>query len=266
MSWLFSRALVAEYLGASCSGGEPSALLSVMDTPHKFWHSGKTMDALSLSRFGLTCAVLTESLGAELLTLFLAAFRAKTSAAPVREKDSTANALDSCAKWPGSLARFDRDSFSWRTRQCSLFEDSGSCLETWPRWGLMLDGECLERTTLAPRKKESAFGLWPTPRANDGEKRGNFDTTNPRNGLPAAVKRYMTPTAQIGTKCGGRHNGRADTLASQIAELEGLAVSSTGRLNPLWVEWLMGWPTWWTDCAASETDRFQEWQRQHGCF
>ena len=37
-----------------------------------------------------------------------------------------------------------------------------------------------------------------------------------------------------------------------------------GALNPTWVEWLMGWPLGWTDCAASETDRFQQWLRSHG--
>lgn len=68
-----------------------------------------------------------------------------------------------------------------------------------------------------------------------------------------ALQRYMTPTAQIAEKCGGRHRGRADTLASQVAELEGLEQSSTGALNPPWVEWLMGFPTGWTDLGHSET-------------
>jgi hypothetical protein len=36
---------------------------------------------------------------------------------------------------------------------------------------------------------------WPTPRANDSEKRGDFDVNNPRNGLPAAAKRWPTPKA-----------------------------------------------------------------------
>lgn len=29
-------------------------------------------------------------------------------------------------------------------------------------------------------------------------------------------------------------------------------------------EWLMGWPTGWTDLSPLETDRFQSWQQQHG--
>jgi hypothetical protein len=46
--------------------------------------------------------------------------------------------------------------------------------------------------------------LWPTPRANDAEKRGNFDITNPKNGLPAAARLWPTPTAAQG---GGERSG-----------------------------------------------------------
>ena len=27
----------------------------------------------------------------------------------------------------------------------------------------------------------------------------------------------------------------------------------SGQLNPVWVEWLMGYPAGWTDCEDSET-------------
>jgi hypothetical protein len=37
-----------------------------------------------------------------------------------------------------------------------------------------------------------------------------------------------------------------------------------GQLNPTWVEWLMGWPLGWTDCAASATARFRQWCASHG--
>ena len=37
-----------------------------------------------------------------------------------------------------------------------------------------------------------------------------------------------------------------------------------GQLNPTWVEWLMGWPLGWTDCAASAMAKFQQWCHSHG--
>jgi hypothetical protein len=35
-------------------------------------------------------------------------------------------------------------------------------------------------------------------------------------------------------------------------------------LNPMWVEWLMGWPLGWTDLKPLETDKFQKWLDEHG--
>jgi hypothetical protein len=37
-----------------------------------------------------------------------------------------------------------------------------------------------------------------------------------------------------------------------------------GSLNPTWVEWLLGWPLGWTDCAVSGMAKFQEWRKWHG--
>jgi hypothetical protein len=59
----------------------------------------------------------------------------------------------------------------------------------------MKGGPRYKATSLQVMVKGVERGLWPTPRANDAEKRGNFDTTNPRNGLPAAAKQWPTPTA-----------------------------------------------------------------------
>lgn len=40
-----------------------------------------------------------------------------------------------------------------------------------------------------------------------------------------------------------------------------------GRLNPDFVEWVMGWPIGWTALAPLGMDKFREWQRQHSsCF
>lgn len=266
MSWHYLQGQEEESWAGSSLDGAPSALLNLMPTPGACCSPGSAMDCSNDSRYGTTCEPSMAAHGGVGSMLSAADSLAPTSAQQEKGLASTERPADFGWKWHGSFAKWDRVSCSWRTRQCSLLGDLNVYSGTWPRWGSMRNGECLERTALVPRtsgiesglwptptcdsaterSKRYAQGgmpltlavkLWPTPRANDSEKRGNFDTTNPRNGLPAAVKRYMTPTA-----------------------------FSTGQLNPKWVEWLMGWPVGWTACDALETDRFQEWQRQHGGF
>ena len=66
---------------------------------------------------------------------------------------------------------------------------------------------------------------------------------------------WPTPTA-----CQG-HNNSAMNSGSGGRELLHKAASSPeeasqmagGQLNPMWVEWLMGFPPGWTDCGASAT-------------
>jgi len=80
MSYIYSQALVAEYSRANCSVMSASVLWSGSPThrPH-LWHD-KTMEVSRHSRFGMTCKPLTEGHGADLLTWWRAASRAKTLA------------------------------------------------------------------------------------------------------------------------------------------------------------------------------------------
>lgn len=119
--------------------------------------------------------------------------------------------------------------------------------------------------------------LWPTPRANDAEKRGNINPHDKRNGLPAAVQLFPTPTARDWkgrtgpnwnhqtlpdavlwptprTKgmCGG--TGSFQTMIDlqeqgviTEEERKQMTAGNGGQLNPTWVEWLMGFPIGWTE-------------------
>ena len=222
MSWLFSQALVEAYSGANSSDGEPCAPLSVMPTPHKFWRNDKTMDASNLSRFGLTCAVLTEDRGVELLTLFLEASRARTSAQRDEAQGSRENVPASGLSLLGSLARFDPASSSWKTPQCSLVEGLDEFSETWPRWGSMRNGACWARLTPAPLTGENASGFLPTPTTIDSGSRFNKSQSEgaalrPTLGAMARFDLWPTPQAhdchpgnparvgRFGTKHGGRN-------------------------------------------------------------
>jgi hypothetical protein len=188
MSWLYSQALVEEFSLAICSDGEPSAQLNVMPTPHKFWRNDKTMEALDLSRFGLTCRLLTEDHGAALLTWFLEGFPARTSALQVKAQASQDHAQACGPTWRASLARFDPVSCGWKTAQLSLLGDSELSSVIWPRSGMTADGQCWELPMSVPITRETDSGWWPTPCATDNSNRKPSDNIHiSATGLPKHV-------------------------------------------------------------------------------
>ncbi len=216
MSWLFSRVLVEEYLGGSSSDGEQCAPWSGTHLPLGYLPPAKMKAHSRLSQFGMMFAPLTEDHGAALLTWFLAGFRAKTSAQRERVKGLMESAAGCGEKWPESLATLDPSSYLWRTAQCSMLEDLELSLQTWPRWGLMLNGECWELPSLAPSIGESESGLLPTPNC--------MDAMGARS--EAALAR-------------AKKNGGCSNLKDWLR----------GVPNPTWLEWLMGWQPHWTKPA-----------------
>lgn len=286
MSWSYSQVLVAEYSAACCSDTELSALLSMTPTPDQFYWPDKTTEHSRLSRFGMTCAPLTGSLGAPLLTWFQEASRARTSALPETEPDWTASGQGYGEKWRGLLAKFDPASCSLKTAQLSLLEDSTACSPTLPRWGLMLDGELYPQPMLALRTSGKESGFWQTPVADDSMNRAKGKWNS--RGEPKLSAQVMFPTPNcIGFRSDGelrlwptataykgwspKHNraesdDRLDYTVERESFSDGLQTPPM-RLNPDWVEWLMGWPIGLTELKPLGTGRFQEFVQQHGiCF
>lgn len=85
MSWLFSQALVEGTFAATYSDSASSAQLSGIYSVHAYWSRGSKMERFDLSQSGTTFALLTGDLGAELLTLYRAAFPAKPTAAHLED-------------------------------------------------------------------------------------------------------------------------------------------------------------------------------------
>jgi len=77
--------------------------------------------------------------------------------------------------------------------------------------------------------------------------------------LGMAVKMWPTPTAALAT------GGQVSRGGKRKGELL-LAGMAGGKLNPTWVEWLMGWPLEWTDCDPLGTGKFRRWLRLHSEF
>jgi len=267
MSWSFSLGLVAAFSEACYSGIDPCAQSSSTPTPDQFYWPDKPTEHSRISRFGMTCEPLTGNLGAELLTWYLAGFPVRTSASQEKARDLTEREADCGEKWPVSLARFDPASSSWKTAQPCLLGDSDECSPTWPRSGMTAGGQCWELPTLGRPTAASDSGLWPTPTCPNGG-RSVAHVTDWRSertaytadgkkvqvDLAQAVKRWATPTV-----CGNYNRAGASPTSG-----DGLATQAGGALNPMWVEWLMGWPLGWTDLKLSATDKCQSAQPQPG--
>ena len=269
MSWSFLPELAAEFLEECSLDTDQSVLSNTTPTPDQFYWPDKPTEHSRLSRFGMTCAPLTGVHGEELLTWFLAASRARTSALPEPEPESTEREADSGARWPGSLAKYDPDTCSWKTAQLSLLGDSEPSLVTWPRSGLMLDGQCWELTTLERRIEGSESGYWPTPTVCGNHNRKGASKTS-GDGLATAVMKRMYPTATATAYKGWspNHNrANTDDRLDYTVEREAFQPGQQTppmRLNPEWVAWLMGWPIGHTSLKPLAMDKFREYERQHG--
>jgi len=83
----------------------------------------------------------------------------------------------------------------------------------------------------------------------------------------AKARMWPTATATSAKGWSPGHNQAEtdDRLDYSVERLSFQAGQTTPpkRLNPEWVEWLMGWPQGWTALKPLEMARFHEWQRQH---
>jgi hypothetical protein len=274
MSWLFSQVLVVEYLGDTYLDGEQSALSSGNNTQLAYLPQDKMTEFSRLSRFGMMFKPLTESLGEELLMSYRAGFHAKTLVQQEKEQELKENALGCGERWQGLLARLDQSSFLWKTAQCSLLEDLEQSLEIWPNWGSMRNGVCWEQMMWEQTTTENEYGYWLTPtataisgrsqeameyRTKQRESQGH-KTVQPGNLAEQVMysgkvpckdmkKPTMLPTPTA-------HNSKEGAYPAEFTrKTPTLATHAGGKLNPMWTEWLMGWPLGWTDLKPLETDK-----------
>jgi hypothetical protein len=117
---------------------------------------------------------------------------------------------------------------------------------------LSSEGESSSLPSTPPNSKASA---WPTPTAGDSKASGaaGYSTENGRHAgttLTDAVVRFPkaglarpTPSATV---YGSNQGGAAGRVGPPRPSLETLGRTEKGKLNPAWVETLMGFPEGWT--------------------
>ena len=141
----------------------------------------------------------------------------------------------------GYVATYDHPTSSWKTVRSSSPEVSIPFCGKFPKWGTMRNGVVYQRPRLGRGIEGNAGGacaknriMFPTP-----------STMGLRGGAHASdalwrMMRQTLITEEELIAMGGNRPGKQNT-------------QDGGKLNPDWVEWLMGWPIGWTALKPLET-------------
>jgi len=215
-----------EESSVECFSDIPQSVLSRLNLiADESCYRDNEMESYQSSQFGMMSQPLMESRGEEKLMSFAEDSLAPTSALQGLEMESMHHNLAYTKKCSESFAKWDADLFSWKTHQLSLFGGLEQFSETWPQWGMMLNGECWEPIVLVQTIIDPDGGWLPTPTCADSK------------------------------NAGGKQN--------QYDLSKHARVTTGKRLNVHYSEWTMGWPIGWTDLKPLEMDRFQLWLQQH---
>lgn len=184
---------------------------------------------------------------------------------------------------PQPFATWDPGSSSWRTSQVSLLPDLETFSATWPRSGSMRwpttntrDGSSAARHTTKTGVMHpgttltDAIRLWATPATDRSDELL----------LKGQAKRWATPQARDWkSETTEFRQEHFPTLGRQVRQRETPSLPaqetttggdprllSTPRLNPRFVEWLMGFPIGWTDFEPLGTEWSHWWPLMRSRF
>jgi hypothetical protein len=212
-------------------------------------------------------------------------------ASPSVSRDAGAPRTTSAGSGPSSpewFATYDPDSCSWRTSQGCLpgMEEWETYSGTWPRSGMTRSGIAYRLPSSAPPISAFASGLLPTPTRESygyNQQESPGATVEPSLQTMASKALWLTPKASPsgpGVVRATRAGSGGDDLATAVARAMWLTPKASdatkghsdarpsskrggggsslneqagGPLNPMWVEWLMGFPLGWTDLQRSGT-------------
>ena len=250
----YSPEQAGESSGTNCSGTVPSALSRLLPTlGGSCSRDNETAHYLTASPCGTMSAHSTGDHGEGGPSASVGAFRAQISAQPEKAQALRAPSQVYGGRWRELSVRYDPASYSWKTHRCLFDEVLPWSSVTLPRAGTMLDGVCWEHIMSEHPTNETASGSWlatPTATANQ---------------LCPSMMKWPGCRAWLPTPTSHDHKSEWSTRTGQLSQAVGSSKDPNGgKLNPTWVEWLMGWPIGWTDCELSGTARFQQWQRSHG--
>lgn len=249
MGWIYLAESV-ESESHLASGLEQSPIVSKTDMHRVFCCPECNLVTLTELQFLTMCAICELNTSSQSQKLYSVDSPAKISVLQEMVQNWTVSAQDSSLKYAELLASFDRPSFSWKTYQLSLFEDLTAFSWSSLRWGMTVDGQLSQPKALEPHTEETDGFCWPTPTVC-----GNYQNKGNMIGLATAVKRWPTPCARDWKDSPGQKD-RGERDDSKLA-MRVFRENNSGQLNPMWVEWLMGYKIGHTELSASVIQWFQ---------
>jgi hypothetical protein len=174
------------------------------------------------------------------------------------------------------LASYDPDTHCWRTCAVTFLWGDSPSLLTLPPSGMTQNGALFQQPRWEPITAATGSSSWPTPTAVTRPMEGNVRLYRAKieagemteeeaeailgksvweaQGKISAV--FPTPTyGKLAGGTGGMNQIEALYSDGKISaeERRAMRAGNGGKLNPRWVEWLMGFPLGWTDLEDSET-------------
>jgi len=249
MSWHYLQEQGEASWEGNSLDGAPSVLLNLIPSQEGCCLQGSEMESLTGSRFGMMSEPSMAKNGGGLLILSQVVSPAKTSVRQEQEQDCQASDRDCGERWQELLMKYDHETASWKTAQCSLFGGLTEFSGTWPEWGIMLHGECLGVNTSGCPITGKEYGLLlPTIMHNEGLA---------FLGGPLRSEESWSNTSRLSHRLIGYWKGWKQRENNARTKLK-------IACHPTFAEWMMDWPPMWTDLNESVMDKYQEWLRLHG--
>ena len=137
-----------------------------------------------------------------------------------QDDDKANTTQDTCGRGlEKPLAHYDPITRCWKMYEATLISDFQPLSGSWPISGMTRNGHLYQLPRWVPRTLGKGLSFWPTLSAS------GMGNTGSQQMLECLVN------------------------AGRLTEDEkrGMTSGNGGRMNPMWAEWLMGFPAGWTE-------------------
>lgn len=259
MAWIY-LAGSEETPSHLASGLKRSLTVNVTDTLNLCCFHKWPMETLSKPQFGMTLQRSRDQCSISLSTSLSQVSHARTLALQVRVRDwqeSEAVFFSKSCAWP---KKSSPRSYSLKTSQQSEHADWTQLSRNLPKQGMTVDGLCFPlQMWVQNTKGKDGSALLPTPSSvNYGSNQGGAAgrVGKKRYSLESMARHNLWPTPAANesgrTLAQFRENKTRETKLGGMGLSIAVQISEAviGKLNPTWVEWLMGFPLEWTELSA----------------